>query len=237
MAHMMEAGDPAQYSVSILTSPSVPVPDQNATLRVAIAHADGTPVRFETMHTRLLHVMIIRDDLQYFVHLHAGNEAAGAASGTFALEHVFPAPGKYRAMVEFMEDGKAIAKPVDLVVPGAYEPVPLGTDFSRIKIVNNYTVTLTAPDSLSVWGQKMFVFTISKDGVPVANLEDYLGEKMHLAVWGEGLSHFEHAHPAEMRPGGTMFHLRFPSPGLYKLYPQFQINGTVMTAEFLVKVD
>jgi len=237
MAHMMEAGNPDDYSVTILTAPSLPVPGQNTTLRVSIAHADGTPVSFEVMHERLLHVMMIRDDLQYFVHLHAGDDAAGAASGTFALQQVFSAPGKYRAMVEFMEGGKAIAKPVDVVVPGAYEPVPLGKDVSRTKTVGDYAISYTAPDALSVWGQKMFVFTVSKDGVPVANLEDYLGEKMHLAVWGEGLSHFEHMHPAEMRPGGTMFHIRFPSPGLYKLYPQFKIDGTVMTPEFLVRVD
>lgn len=236
MSQVMAEGNPDAYAVSIATIPAQPAPGQNATLRVSIAHADHSPVNFELMHERLLHVMLIRDDLQHFAHIHAQDDAGGAASGTFVLSHTFTKPGTYRVMAEFMEDGKDIVKPVDLIVPGEYAKIPLGSDFSRTKTFDGYTVALNGPDAIMPGMMSMFTVDVSRDGKPLnGELENYLGEKTHLAVWQEGLQHFEHAHPVTMN-GQLMLHAFFPTHGLYKFYPQFKHDGTVVTAEFLVNV-
>lgn len=223
------------YRVTLATVPAIVVPGEQARLQMIVARADGHPADLEMMHERLMHVMLIRDDLRHFAHIHAEDSGTiDLARGKFELMHVFPAPGRYRVMVEFTERGRTVAMPKDVIVTGSYVPVPLGEE-SRTSTVGDYAITLHAPEKISYGSMVMLSFDVAKNGVPVHDLDKFLGEDMHLAIWQEGLMHFEHAHPM-MMDGQMMFHVAFPTPGTYKLYPQFQHQGKVITAEFLLKV-
>jgi hypothetical protein len=234
--HVMPQGNLEDYQLTLMIEPAVLKPNEQAKFQITLAHSNGSLVRLERKHERLMHVMLIRNDLQYFAHIHAQNDATGASGGTFTLFHSFPAPGKYRAMVEFMEGGKELSKPLDIVVLGNYTPVSLGSDFSRVGVFDGYTVTLNGPDTLTPGVMAMFTADVRQNGVFVNDkLENYLGEKMHLAVWQEGLKHFAHVHSV-MMGGQMMFHVSFPTAGRYKLYPQFMHDGKVISGEFVVNV-
>ncbi len=237
MKHVMKHGNPADYVVTLTTDPAQPKPNESTLLSIAIARADGSFVKLEEMHERLMHVMLIRDDLQHFAHIHAEDGGRiDRASNTFSIPHTFAAPGQYRVMIEFSDDGNVVAVPKDIVVQGDSVSVPLGTDFSREKTTEGYVLKLNKPDSLKPGVMVMLAVDVFKDGKQVADLENFLGEKMHLAVWQEGLKYFEHAHPTIMNDQ-IMFHVTFPSPGKYKLHPQFKHQGKVVTGEFLVQAS
>jgi hypothetical protein len=216
------------YSVQLYPLPAEPVAGEEATLHFVISRKDGAPVAFDIIHEKPLHVMIIRDDLQHFTHIHADEPAEA-----YALPYVFPAPGKYRVMAEFSEHGRTIAVPLDVVVPGEYVPVPLDVT-AREQKVGEYDIILDAPAELRANEHSELSFEVLREGVPVLDLDNFLGEKMHLAVWQEGLQYFAHAHPGH--GAGIPFEVEFPSAGVYKLFGQFKHKGVVQTAEFVVRV-
>lgn len=226
--HVSDQGDAGDYRVLLHTIPDTLAPGENATLHITISRKDGSPVAFDIIHEKPVHVMLLRDDLQHFAHLHADVPAE-----TYTLTYAFPEAGAYRVMVEFSEHGKTVAVPLDIAVPGVHEPMPVVPSEHTFS-VDGYAILLEAPAELRAGTEQDLTFVVSKDLRAVTDLDNFLGEKMHLAVWQEGLKHFEHAHPAH--GGGLNFHVTFPEPGTYKLFPQFQHEGTVQTAEFVVNV-
>jgi hypothetical protein len=227
-AHAQERGNAGDYAVRLHTVPDTLVPGEEATLHLAIRRKDGSPVAFDIIHEKPVHVMLLRDDLQHFAHIHADEPAEA-----YTLAHAFPEPGNYRAVIEFSEHGKTVAVPLDITVPGEYEPQPVA-ESERAFSADGYGVVLDAPAQLRAGSEQDLHFTVSKELRTVTDLGNYLGEKMHLAVWGEGFSHFEHAHPAAGEE--LAFHVTFPKPGTYKLFAQFKHEERVTTAEFAVNV-
>jgi hypothetical protein len=81
-------------------------------------------------------------------------------------------------------------------------------------------------------------FRIARKGVPVADLEPYLGALGHLVVLREGDLAFLHVHPEEAgAPGEIAFAATFPSAGRYALFLQFRAGGQVHTAPLYVEVQ
>jgi hypothetical protein len=225
--------NPADYS-AVLAFPTSEIGKPLA-LNVKILRKDGSVPHFLLIHERLLHVMLIRDDLQHFAHTHP--EESGTVdtqNGIFTFEHAFAAPGKYRVMLEFLDHDKQVAIPLDLEVPGAADAVPL-EEPSRTSETDGYAVNLTAPNPLRAGKESSLAFTITKDTTPITP-EPYLGEPLHLAVWSEGLSYFKHAHP-DISHGELHFHMTFPAAGQYKLFAQFKHKGKIITAPFVVRVE
>ena len=74
-------------------------------------------------------------------------------------------------------------------------------------------------------------FEITRDGEPITP-EPYLGAGGHLVALREGDLAFLHVHPTE----GTSFAATFPTAGRYRLFLQFQHEGTVRTAAFTLPV-
>jgi hypothetical protein len=81
-------------------------------------------------------------------------------------------------------------------------------------------------------------FRVFRDGNPVTDLEPYLGSYGHLVVLRQGDLGYLHVHPDEQRtPGTVKFWMAAPSTGTYRAFFDFQVAGTVHTAEFTVRVD
>jgi len=69
-------------------------------------------------------------------------------------------------------------------------------------------------------------------------MEPYLGAKGHLLMVSQDGLTFVHAHPDEdLSPGSVTFLARVPKPGLYRAWAQFQRNGIVRTASFVIKAQ
>ncbi|MEU4119600.1 hypothetical protein AB0F71_34525 [Kitasatospora sp. NPDC028055] len=200
-------------------------------LRFRILGTDGRPVTaYQQEHEKELHLIVAPRDLSTFQHLHPSLGADGTWSATAAV----PAAGEYRVFADFTPAGadEGLTLGADLHAAGDLRPAPL-PDTGRTVTVDGYTVTLggdLAPDRSS-----HLTLTISKDGTPVTDLQPYLGAYGHLVALRAGDLAYLHVHPDTTTPGpGIGFTTTAPSGGSYRLFLDFQHQGTVHTAAFTV---
>jgi hypothetical protein len=184
---------------------------------------DGKPVTTYTEnHEKDLHLILVRRDMSGYQHLHP----ALKADGTWSIPLSVDTPGQYRVLADFQPSAaaEALTLGVDVPAPGDYQPVALPQPATTAE-VDGYRVTLDGDLGTGALG-----FTVSRDGRTVTDLEPYLGARGHLVVLREGDLAYLHVHPASA--DALAFQAEVPSPGVYRLYLDFQHGGKVRTAEF-----
>jgi hypothetical protein len=199
-----------------------------------ISGPDGSPItKFEVQHEKLLHLVLVRRDGSRYQHLHPQM----AADGTWTTPLALPAAGSYRVFADFTpEGGTKTTLGADVQAPGAFEPEQYGED-SRSSTVDGYTVRLDG--ALRAGSESQVTASVTRDGRPVTDLQPYLGANGHLvALRGADLAYL-HVHPrAEAGSGPEVkFLVEVPTSGRYRLFLDFQHNGTVRTAEFTLGTD
>ena len=220
----------------------------NVPARYAFSIIDdrGTTVKnFDTTHTKIMHVIVVRKDLAYFDHVHPSFDQE---DGVFVLDGlVFPADGAYRVFADFVPTGAQMGaggKPLgvtifeDLQVGGRASLKPLGAE-RNAGTFDGYKVDLETHGALKAGVSSMLMFKIQKDNAAVTNLEPYLGALGHSVILREGTLDFIHAHPMEdaesVQTGSVGFMVDFPLAGKYKVFGQFQRAGKVFTQTSLYR--
>jgi len=148
---------------------------------------------FVDSHTKKMHVVVVRDDLTGYQHLHP----VMAADGIWTLPVKFPTGGNYHIVSDFkITEGALDVNYVlgtDVIVDGDQTaPVTLPAPADRIE-VDGFVISLSGALSASDHG--MLMATVTKDGVPVT-FEDYLGTTGHLVAIREGDLAYAHMHPS-----------------------------------------
>ncbi|RSD13550.1 hypothetical protein [Amycolatopsis eburnea] len=198
-----------------------------------ITGPDGKPVTaYDVEHEKRLHLIVVRRDTAGFQHVHPEL----APDGTWSVPLTLPAAGSYRAFADFAPTGgKPMTLGADLSVAGNYQPSthPL----SRTAQVDGYTVQLTG--DLTAGKTSPLTLSVSRGGVPVTDLQPYLGAYGHLVALREGDLAYLHVHPdGEPGDGRTpagpqvKFAAEVPSAGTYRLFLDFKHGDVVRTAEF-----
>jgi hypothetical protein len=79
---------------------------------------------------------------------------------------------------------------------------------------------------------------VKKDGkeIPADQFENYLAAKAHVVMISEDTKDYLHVHP-EVADGRLDLHTEFGRPGIFRGWLQFQTEGKVHTADFVVKVE
>ncbi|KQU49491.1 hypothetical protein ASG84_06135 [Rhodococcus sp. Leaf278] len=208
------------------SGPAVPV-------AFTIRAPDGAALTdFDEMHTKELHLIVVRRDLTDFQHVHPTRDA----SGTWSTALDLTTPGSYRLFADFTPaGGENITLGAELTVPGDYRPQPLSPP-NVTSSPDGYDVTLSG--ALAAGEESTVALTIEQDGREVTDLEPYLGAYGHLvALRADDLAYL-HVHPEEGPPGPTVdFTVDAPTAGTYALYLDFQHVGVVHTAEFTIEVQ
>jgi hypothetical protein len=221
-----------------LTPTSTTLALGNNTFSFRITGPDNQPVsQFDVEHEKRMHLIVVRRDTAGFQHIHP----TMSPDGTWTVPLAVDQPGSYRAFADFAPTGgEATTLGVDLAVPGDFQPV--GYTTSRVANVDDYQVTL---DGDLVPGRTAeLTLTVAKDGQPVTDLQPYLGAYGHLVALRVGDLAYLHVHPdgepgdGKTKPGPTVtFFAEVPSAGGYRLFLDFQHNGTVRTAGFTLGTD
>ena len=160
--------------------------------------------RFDIVHARRMHLIVVRRDLGFFRHVHPRQLPDGA--WTVALD--VPTPGVYRAFADFSAAGKRTVLGVDLFARGrAYAE----------------STTLHIPEPRMRRDGGMLRFDVGGRPLP------YLGARGHLVVLREGDLAYVHTHP---KAGELAFELELPTPGRYRAFLQWRNGLGVQTAEF-----
>jgi hypothetical protein len=198
---------------------------------------DGHAVTaFDVEHDEDLHLIAVRRDLSGYQHVHPELSPDGTWRVPLALT-----PGAWRVFADFVPsaDGENRVLGADLEVAGDYAPQPLPAPTAAAE-VDGYTVVLTG--ELVPGEESQLTLGVSRDGVPVTDLQPYLGAYGHLVALRDGDLAYLHVHPveatsgAEPAPGPDVdFATTAPSAGTYRLFLDFKHGDTVRTASFTVE--
>ena len=186
-------------------------------LAFRIVDRNGQTVRdFDVEHTKRMHFIVVRRDMTGFQHLHPTQRA----DGTWTVPVTLADAGSYRVFADFSVGDKPYTLADELTVDGSVhsQVLPAPADSAE---VDGLRVSLT-PE------KKELAFTVTRESSPVA-IQDYLGAKGHLVALREGDLAFLHVHPDAR---SLRFEATFPTPGRYRLFLQFQVDGQVHTAAF-----
>jgi hypothetical protein len=220
-----------------LDTPTLPAGDA-VPLAFRILGPDGDAVTaFDVRHEEDLHLIAVRRDLAGYQHVHPEFSPDGTWRVPLDLT-----PGTWRVLADFAPsaDGENRTLGADLAVAGGYAPALLPPPAPTAE-VDGYTVVLSG--ELTAGEESDLTLSVSRDGVPVTDLQPYLGAYGHLVVLRAGDLAYLHVHPTD-EPGGAAPapgpHVGFattpPSAGTYRLFLDFKHGGVVRTAAFTVEV-
>jgi hypothetical protein len=228
-----------QDGYTLELSDSIATAQADVPLRFRILSPTGAPVkRYVETHDKLLHLIVVRNDLAVFQHVHPTLDA----EGTWTVPLNLARAGDYRVFADFMPSGgPALTLGANLHVAGRYDPQPLPAAAATAQ-VDGFTVKLNGTPKAGE--ASMLTLSVHRDGKPVDDLQPYLGAYGHLvAVRASDLAYL-HVHPMGEPGDGTttpgpdiVFHTTFPSTGPYRLFLDFQHGGVVRTAAFTVNVS
>ncbi len=208
---------------------------ETATWRFTLADCDGNALRdFEPENTKLLHLIVARTDLTAYQHLHPRLHR----DGTWSVAIAMPRAGAYRAIADFVIDGRKYVVGTTLRVPGASADRRLPAPSLHAR-ADGYDVELQRPAELRAGEQEQLTFRITRDGRSVGDLEPYLGAYGHLVALHAPDLAYSHVHPnGEDRASGAItFDTEVRARGAYRLFLQFQTNGRVHTVAFTQTVS
>ncbi|MEV0903156.1 hypothetical protein [Actinoplanes sp. NPDC049802] len=225
------------YRVEPLSLPTVRGP---ATVSVRITGPGGPATDFQTVHTKPMHMYVLRDDLSGYQHLHPE-----VADGVWTAPVTITDGGAYRVYLEFTPHGRpAGADPTVLGVPfviaGDTRMIPVPAPQAQARS-GPYTVRrLDGTADLTSGTPAALQFQVLRDGRPAA-LEPYLGAYAHLSNFEVRTQGLEHLHPIPSNATGAApadavlaFHAAFAERGDKRLFLQFQADGKVHQVAFTV---
>jgi len=215
---------------------------------------ESAPVALDLVHEKKMHLILVSDDLAWFDHIHPEYSASGSydikvlakgenfTAGRGHNEIRFDAGGKYWAFADFKPTGglNQVNK-IELDVAGAPAKSVAFTQPKLTTSVDGFTLKMEAGHDgagFKSGSQQHIPVTITKGGKAVdpATFENYLGEKAHLVLVEVATKEFVHTHPVAQ--GGKLdIHTTFAKPGTYRGWLQFQTDGKVHTADFVLKVE
>ncbi len=255
MAGMNMGGDASKrYTVSFTTNPVNVLPNQNVELKFKVYDASsGNEVTdYSTVMTKLIHLVIVNSNLDYFDHIHPVQNGS-----QFSISTKFPKADTYHLYINFQPTG-ATEQQIGFSLPvggGTTSPrsnVPVDT--SLTKTFGDYKVTLSTADGSDFNANAMnnlaqiinFHLADAATGQPITDLSPYLGAFGHLVMVNEETYKYVHIHPiaSDNTAAGGPDVKFLPAilfdkiePGIYRVFGQFNRNNQVFVADFTIKLN
>ena len=204
--------------------------EATTTWRFRIIGCDGSAVRhFVRENTKLLHLIVVRTDLTGYEHVHP----TLGPDGTFTVQLHIPRPGTYRAIADFVTDGRKYVLGTNLTAPGPVHLTPLAPAALESQ-ADGYAVELQRPAQLAAGREAQLTFRIIRYGQPVEDLQPYLGSYGHLVALHAPELSYSHVHPngEDLARGAITFDLELRERGTYRLFLQFRTHDRVHTVAF-----
>ena len=205
------AGRPQQYAFRIERGPQQTVRD------------------FQVEHTKRMHLIVVRNDLTGFQHLHPTMADDGTWRGSIRLHK----GGEYRMFADFKHAGKRRTLAADVPVDGEFKRVRLPAPNPVARTDGGLDVALYHHGA-GAGAPAHVQFEVAEQGrLVTAELQPYLGAMGHLVAIRKNDLKYLHTHPDGTAPA---FHVQYPTAGNYRVFVQFRHRGRVHTAAFTVTV-
>gem|GEM_PF-2155248 len=238
-------------------APSTAAVGSPVPIRLRVLDVAGKPVTDLTPdEEHLMHAVIVRSDLTTYDHVHPVQTGTGA----FALDYVFTKPGEYLLAFNAFQRSQPAAATVRVRVADApVVPDAAALAESRVWTDGRDTVTLRAPVTMPAGIGVTVGFSVASGATAARDLEPYSGVAMHIVTVREDLQHFRQVqavppptfwerlrlshsrlhHSQGVLPSSfgprTQATIALPFEGTYVLFAQYQRNGQVKTARFVLK--
>jgi hypothetical protein len=209
---------PPRFTLELTAAPKKPKAGEPVDLRFEVRDRENPKTavtRFETVHEKLLHLILVRRDLTQFAHEHPQPNP----DGSFTLRYTFPAGGEYRLFADTAPQGAG----------GQILSATLSVSGKDVAPAAVRQLTLASP---TFPARKTIPVRMPVDA---NGIEPWLGAIGHLLLIHEDAQTFVHAHPDDS--GTLTFRTRFPKPGSYRGWLQYQTGGQVQTLTLTLHAD
>jgi len=232
------------YVAEVTTEPNKIVPNQPITARITIRDKRNGKIvkKFQIVQEKHMHMVIIGRDLTTYQHVHPEQQA----DGTFSISFTLPKEGTYSLYLgysppDYLENLSVIT--IKTQNAPRDERASITVD-ERIKAVGTMEVTLSPTGDISRTDTVDFAYTFkTASGLPVDNIQTYLGAFGHLAIVSEDSKTYLHVHPIDVpispsQLGGPQirFSTFFQQKGKYKLFGQFKQKDDTFVVEHVIEV-
>jgi hypothetical protein len=252
--------DVRDYGLEFTTTPAPVRPGEPSRWRFRVFHpGSGDRIRsFEQVHERRYHLFVLSQDLEHFQHLHPEMQP----DGTWTIDVTLPTAGYYKVLSDFVPGGgtaQFLARP--LVTAGVAgdlgdQDARLVPDAVHTKVVDDITATVSYDPPAFVaglYGHLTYTLRDTRTGLPVTDLQTYLGAFGHTLVVSDDAVDYVHSHPLDILasggdddvprfvipPGADLDRLRggpevtfdglMPRPGRYRAFTQFRRHDRLYT--------
>lgn len=227
-------GDGTRFSADGYSLVDVTLPQRTgepAEMSFRILDRHGRPLRrFIEEQTKLLHLYVVRNDLQDFRHLHP----VLGKDGTWRARVDLAGPGSYRVLTEFTPgsslDDPHVVLGRNEIVPGRWAAVPPQGG----AVADDGVVRVSIDDPLEIGPDGRMHITIDDGTGRPVSLGSYLGSYAHVTGFQIRSGAFVHVHPygdPETTDDGTRltFHTQYDKPGRYRFFVQVRVDGFLHT--------
>lgn len=203
----------------------------NGVFTIALKDKSGEPFdELVLSHEKLMHFIVVSDDLTQYYHLHPERKKAGEYQVPISLQN-----GGYKVFVDIKPYNKNYhVEPIAVKVgtPLDEKGHLLTPDTNLSKTVNGHTVTLTPSSPIFKAGDEITLnFLFKNNEMP----EPYLGALGHVVILDEKAQTYLHVHPSSAKE--TKFETNFTKAGNYKIWAEFQFDGKVHVYPFVIHVQ
>jgi len=188
----------------------------------------GKPVSdLEIVHEKIMHVVLVRNDLKYFDHIHPQM----AEPGNFTVAYNFSSPGTYRIWADFTIGGMQHIVDFGMNVAG-------NAGAEEKDMLDGLKVNFNPPEGIVAGKELELKFEIfDNNSKPIPVTEKFLGATAHLIEIDENLEEFGHNHDENFDKDNIIsFRHVFAKPGRHKIWVQFLKEGKTKTASFELMV-
>jgi len=198
--------------------------------------AGGVPL--DVQHEKKIHLIAVSDDLSWFNHIHPEYQP----DGSYVVKSSFPNGGKYTLFADYKPTGADHQlEKISLEVAGKPTPPKIWSAAkTSMTTTGGYMVSLESKTGKFVEkGETHIMVKMKKGGkeIMASQLENYLGAKGHaVVISADGEKRYLHLHPGTEN---DRLHLSasFGKPGVYRGWLQFQHEGKIHTADFVLNVE
>jgi hypothetical protein len=240
-----------EYFTAFSATPAQLVAGQAATLSFTpkVKGNESALVPLDLVHEKKMHVILVSDDLSTFNHIHPEYTATGSydlkvlgksdkfTNGRGYNETRFDAGGKYWIFTDYKPSGglNQVNK-TEVNVDGTTAKSVAYTNEKRTVRTDGYDIVL-GEGGLKAGSPAQVSISITKGGKTVTPtmIENYLGAKAHVIMLETTTKEFIHTHP-EPQGDTLLIETTFARPGTYRGWLQFQTDGVVHTADFVLIV-
>lgn len=250
--------------VGVEATPAQPQPLQPFTITYTLKDGQGAAIEepgLRVTHDKLMHLIVVSQDLEHFQHIHPLPEG----NGRYSVPSIVTEAGKYLLFNEFVTVAGVTQIERDLLDTTGASPdkqAQLTANLGSTQRVGELETLLTSPSpKVRRRSPVAFNLDVTRDGTPVTELEPYLAAPCHIVIISADTKQFAHTHGDV--PGGAMsgdtsgmdmsqmasmpvpyhfgpriqFTHTFMQQGAYRIWLQFGYKGEVQTVAYNVKVD